>query len=263
MARLWKTIDGEPYMINPRLGILALQALNPKRKKRKVMAKRSARHMAWVRSHKKNSRSRRRRRNPYPMAGTVASLMNPRRRRHHRKHNPRRRRRNPVTSITRGIFGLPPLMPVVYGFGGFVGTAMVQGFVDTLVPVSMKTNTDGTVNMVTKYVELGASLIAVIWGAKQFINRGAAAFAAVGGGIYAATQLAHDFAPGVVPGMHAYTPLKSYTPLRPNTSMGRSIRSAGGGFPGLAAPDHGAANTADFAAHGGMNLVGSRFRRFA
>jgi hypothetical protein len=270
VANLWKTIGGEPYMINPRLGLLALQALNPKRKKKKNMAKRhGARHMAWVRSHRKSNR-RRRRSNPYPMAGTVAALANPRRRRRHsRKHNPHRRRRNPgaLSTAARGMFGLPPLMPVVYGFGGFVGTAMIQGFVDTLVPVSMKTNADGTPNMITKYVEIAGSILGLVFLAKQFVNRGAAAMAGVGGGIYLATQVAHDFAPGVIPGMHAYTPMKSYTPLRPSSTMGRgmarSITSAGGGFPGLAAPDHGAANSADFAANGGMNLVGQRFRRFA
>lgn len=225
------------------------------------MAKRSrsARHMAWVRSFR-----RKRKHNPYPMAGTVAAL-NPRRRRH-RKHNPRhhrRHRRNPVMSQARGMFGLPPLMPIVWGAAGFSGTAMIQGFVDTLVPVSMKTNADGTPNMITKYVEIAGSIIAVSWIGKAVLGRGPAALLGIGGGIYAIQQLAHDFAPGIVPGMHAYTPLKSYTPLRPGSTMGRSVRSAGGGFPQLAAPDHGAANTPDFAAHGGMNLVGARFRRFA
>lgn len=230
------------------------------------MAKRGARHMAWVRSFKKNSR-RRRRRNPYPLAGTVAALGNPRRR---RRNPPRhhRRRRNPVSmSSARGMFGLPPLMPIVYGGAGFAGTAMVQGFADTLVPASMKTNADGTPNLITKYVEIAGSIIAITWGAKMLLGAGPAALLGIGGGIYGITQLAHDFAPGMVPGMHSYTPLGAYTMPKANTSMGRSVRSAGGAFPqlalGLGAPDHGAANSADFAAHGGMNLVGQRFRRFA
>lgn len=224
------------------------------------MAKRSrgARHMAWVRSFR-----RKRKHNPYPMAGTVAALNPRRRRKHHRKHNPHRRRRNPVMREARGMFGLPPLMPIVWGTAGLAGTAMIQGFLDTLVPVSMKTNTDGTPNLLTKYVEIAGSIIAITWIGKSVLGRGPAALLGIGGGIYAATQLAHDFAPGMIPGMHAYTPLRAYTALRPGSSMGRSIRSAGGGMPQLAAPDHGAANTPDFAAHGGMNLVGSRFRRFA
>jgi hypothetical protein len=230
------------------------------------MAKRSrgARHMAWVRSFRKRNHRRRRKHNPYPMAGTVAALANPRRRR--RKHNPHRRRhkRNPsVSAVARGMFGLPPLMPVVWGVTGLAGTAMVQGFVDTLVPASMKTNADGTPNLITKYVEIAGSIIAVSWIGKLVLGRGPAALLGIGGGIYGLTQLAHDFAPGMIPGMHAYTSIKSYTPLRPGSTMGRSVRSAGGGFPQLAAPDHGAANSADFAANGGMHLVGARFRRFA
>lgn len=248
-------------MINPRLGLLALQALNPKRKKKNMSTKASRRrHMAWVRGHK------RRKRNPYPMAGSVTSLLNPRRRRkHHRKSNPhRRRRRNPVTSVAaRGFLGLPPLMPVVWGMAGFSGTAMVQGFVDTLVPASFKTNADGTPNLITKYVEIGGSIVAITWAAKQFLGYGPASLLGIGGGIYAATQLAHDFAPGWIPGMHAYTPLRSYTPVRRSSSMGRSVGNAGGGFPQLAAPDHGQANSPDFAPGGGMNIVNMRFRRFA
>jgi hypothetical protein len=248
-------------MINPRLGLLALQALNPKRKKRNMAKKHGARHMAWVRSFKKN---RRRKRNAYPMAGTTVGLLNPRRRR--RKSNPhhhRSRRRNPVTMTSaRGFLGLPPMMPVVWGAAGFTGTAMIQGFVDTLVPVSMKTNTDGTPNLLTKYLEIGGSIVALTWAGKSFLGAGPASLLGIGGGIYALQQLAHDFAPNLIPGMHAYTPLKSYTPLRPGSTMGRSIRSVSGGFPQLAAPDHGAANSPDFAAHGGMNLVGQRFRRF-
>jgi hypothetical protein len=260
-------------MINPRLGLLALQALNPKQKG-KTMAKRrkGARHMAWVRSFRKgrkNSPRRRRRRNPYPMAGTVAALANPRRRR--RKHNPhhRRRRRNPVSMRSaRGFFGLPPLMTMVYSGAGFAGTAMIQGFADTLVPVSMKTNTDGSPNLITKYVEIGGSIIAVTMLAKMLLGPGPAALMGIGGGVYGIMNLAHDMAPNMIPGMHSYTQLGmgTYVKPLPNSSMGRmgrSVASAGGGWPGLAAPDHGAVNSADFAAKGGMQLVGERFRRFA
>jgi hypothetical protein len=161
------------------------------------------------------------------------------------------------------MFGLPPLMPIVWGTAGLAGTAMITGFVDTLVPASMKTNTDGTPNLITKYIEIAGSIIAVTWIGKSFLGRGPAALLGIGGGIYAATQLAHDFAPNLIPGMHAYTPLKAYTPLRPGSTMGRSIQSAGGAMPQLAAPDHGAENNANFAANGGMHLVGSRFRRFS
>lgn len=278
--RLWKRVDGEPYMINPRLGILAMQALNPKGRK---MAKHyGARHMAWVRSfRKKNYRSRSRsrsrshfRRNAYPMAGTVAALANYRRRRHYR-HNPRRHyKRNAgggIAKIARGTLGLPPLMPVVYGASGFVATAAAQGFIDTLAPAGWGAST----SLIAKYVEIALGIVIVTWAAKHFVGGGAAAFAAVGGGIFALQQAVHDFIPGVIPGMHAYTPLRSYTPARNagSSTMGMhaNVESAGGampqlatrdGMPQLAARDIGAKKSASFAADGGMNIVATRFRRF-
>jgi hypothetical protein len=275
---LWKVIDGEPYMINPHLGVISAQMLNPKGKRRSMASKSSRRHMAWVRSFRKKNRSRRRKHNPYPLAGAVVPLANYRKRRH-RKHNPHRKHRrkhNPgLRQIARGTFGLPPLMPVVYGAGGFIGTAMVQGFVDTLVPAGYNAST----SMVAKYAEIAASIVIVTWVAKKFISPGAAAFAAVGGGIFAMQQAAHDFASGLIPGMHAYTPLKAYTPIRPGSTMGgfrgmrAVIESAGGGFPQLAtrdgmpqlafrAPDQGFKDSARYAADGAMNVVSERFRRF-
>ena len=220
--------------------------------------------MAWVRSfRKKNYRSRHRRhhrRNPYPMAGTVAALANAHRR--HRKHNP---------PMLRGL-GLPPLMPVVYGAGGFIGTAMVQGFVDTLVPASFGS---ASTSPMVKYLEIAASIVIVTWAAKTFLSGGAAAFAAVGGGIFLMQQAVHDFLPGTIPGMHAYTPLKAYTPIRQSSRLGNGmsavIESAGGhmpqlatrdGMPQLAAPDHGFKQSANYAADGAMNVVAERFRRF-
>ena len=265
-------------MINPRLGVLALQALNPKRPKKSMARKYGARHMAWVRSFRKKNarRHRRHKRNPYPMGGAVAAL-NPRRHRRHRRNPVRHRRhykRNPgfLSGIARGTLGLPPLMPVVYGGGGFIATAAVQGFVDTLVPATWKTNTDGTVNMMTKYAEIAASIVIVTWAAKTFLGGGAAAMVAVGGGIFAMQQAAHDFIPGMIPGMRAYTPLDAYTPVRRSSTMGRSVESAGGGFPQLAtragmpqlaARDIGQKNNAQYADDGGMNVVAARFRRFA
>ena len=262
--RLWKHVDGEPYMINPRLGILALQALNPKRH-RKTMAKHyGARHMAWVRSFRKKNRHYRKHRkhNPYPLAGTVSALANHRR---YRKHNP-----GGIGSFARGTLGLPPLMPVVYGASGFIATAATQGFIDTLAPAGYTAST----SMLAKYVEIGLGIVVVTWAAKHFFGGGAAAFVAIGGGIFALQQGAHDFIPGMIPGMHAYTPLKAYTPARRSgaSTMGRQIESAGGempqlatrdSMPQLAARDIGAKNSASFADDGGMNVVAARFRRFA
>jgi hypothetical protein len=266
--RTWKFVDGEPYMINPRLGILALQALNPKGHK-KMAKHHGARHMAWVRSFRKNahrkSRKSHRRRNPYPLAGTVAAL-NPRR--HHR----RGRKHNPGFSFSRSTLGLPNVQPVLFGAAGFVATAAVQGFVDTLVPANWKLNADGTPNLMTKYGEIIVSIVLVSWAGKM-LKIGGSQMLAIGGGIYAIQQAAHDFIPGMIPGMHAYTPLKAYTPLRPSGlgRLGADVGSAGGAFPQLAsrssmrqlaAPVQGFRNSANFADDGGMNVVGERFRRF-
>jgi len=262
--RLWKHVDGEPYMINPRLGILALQALNPKRHRKNMAKHYGARHMAWVRSFRKKNRHHKkhhRKHNPYPLAGTVSALANGRHR--HRKHNPG------IGGFASGL-GLPPLMPVVYGAGGFVATAATQGFIDTLAPAGYTAST----SMLAKYAEIGLGIVIVTWAAKHFLGGGAAAFVAIGGGIFALQQGIHDFIPGMIPGMHAYTPLKSYTPVRraSASTMGRGIESVYGEMPQLATRDSmpqlaarniGAKNSASFAADGGMNVVAARFRRFA
>jgi len=266
--RLWKHVDGEPYMINPRLGILAMQALNPKRHRKNMAKHYGARHMAWVRSFRKKNRhhKRHRKHNPYPLAGAVSALGNPKHRKH-RKHNP-----GGLRQIARGTLGLPPLMPVVYGGAGFIATAATQGFIDTLAPAGYTAST----SMLAKYVEIGLGIVIVTWAAKHFFGGGASAFVAVGGGIFALQQAVHDFIPGMIPGMHAYTPLKAYTPVRRGaaSTMGAIVESAGGAMPQLATrdgmpqlaamrgPDQGFKNSAAYAADGGMNIVAERFRRF-
>jgi len=269
--RLWKRVDGEPYMINPRLGVLALQALNPKGRTTMAKSKSGARHMAWVRSfRKKNYRTRhyksnrRRKHNPYPLAGTVAALANYRRRRHYRKHNP-----YSLSGATAKL-GLPGIEQVGYGALGFMGTAMIQGFVDTLMPTTMNASS----SQVAKYGEIVVSIVLTSMAAKALFGGSAAALAGVGGGIFLMTQAAHDFIPGVIPGMHAYTPLRAYTPVRASSTMGSMraiVESAGGNFPQLATRDgmpqlatmdQGFKLSAKYAADGAMNVVQERFRRF-
>ena len=245
MARLWKVIDGEPYMINPRLGLLALSALNPKRKKKMAKRHYGARHMAWVRSH----RHGRRKRNAYPLAGPVVGLVN-RRRRH--KRNPSRARA--YATKARGFLGLPPIMPIVYGSGGYVAVAGLQGFVSPMLPDTWTKNADGTPNLLTKYGVLVGSLIATTWLGKMVLGPGPAALAGIGGGIYVISQAAHDFVPGAVPGMGAPLNLAAYTPV-----LTRQLSSYEGT---LRASDFGAKNTAAFAPGGAADIVSQRFRRF-
>lgn len=250
--RLWKYIDGVPYMVNdPRLGILGL---NPKRGKAS-MARRGrwgARHMAWVRSFQ-----RRRRKHNYVMAGPVVGV-NPRHRRRHgrRKSNPSRARRAGLR--VRGFFGLPPVMPVVYGVGGFVATAGIQGLVTGFLPAEWVTDpTTKEENMLTKYGVLIVSLIGTTWIAKAVLGPGGAALAGIGGGIYVASQAAHDFAPGMIPGMHQYAPIGTYAQIRAYRQV-RQYAPIGK----LAAPDFGAQNTAGSAPNGAADIVQARFRRF-
>lgn len=245
MARLWKVIDGEPYMINPRLGILALASLNPKKGK-KTMARRKhgARHMAWVRSFRKNPR-RHRRRNPYSVAGPVAALAgNPYRR---RKRNPSRARA--YATKARGFLGMPPLMPIVYGTVGYAGTGAVSGVVMSFVPATWRTNADGSENKLTKYVVLAGSLIAASFIAKAVFGPGPAALVGIGGGIYVVRSAINDFMPGVIPGFSNYAPIASYRQVREYAQVR-----------GMGASEIGARNTANTGS--GENIVAARFRRF-
>ena len=173
------------------------------------------------------------------------------------------------------------MMPVVWGAGGFIGTAMVQGFVDTLVPTTFTTGASSSTMTAIKYMEIAVAIVITTWAAKKFLGPGAAAFVGVGGGIFALQQAVHDFLPGTIPGMHAYTPLKAYTPVRRSSTMGAIIESAGGQMPqlatyagmpqlagirgmrgGMRSPDQGFKDTATYAADGAMNVVAERFRRF-
>lgn len=244
VARLWKVIDGEPFMVNPQ--VVGILGLNPSRKKRrgKKMARRSsARHMAWVRSFKKKNprrRHRRARRNPYPVAGFAVNRR--RARRSHRRRNPvmrrhRRARRNP------SLFGfsLPPLQSVLYAGVGFVGVPMAEGVLSGFLPVSITSNTIG------RYAIRIGAVIGLSTLARMVIGRDAAKMVGIGGGAYVLTTAVREFAPGMIPGMSAYTPaLRAYTPMR---------RSLG-------APAFGATNTPYAASGGASNVVAARFRRF-
>lgn len=258
--RLWKVVRGEPYMINdPRIGILSL---NPK--KGKKMARRSkgwsARHMAWVRSFQ----HKRRRSNPYSVAGPVMGL-NPHRRKHRKKYksNPGRTRKAALRA--RGLLGLPPVMPIIYGSLGFVGVAGLQGVVTGFLPAEWVTDpATGQPNMLAKYGVILGSLIGTTWIAKMTLGAGPAALMGIGGGIYAVSQAAHDFAPGMIPGMHGgYLPIGTYNQIRAYRQL-RGLRGDSGALNigKLGAPDFGAQNTAASAADGGQNIVQARFRRF-
>lgn len=228
--------------------------------------------MAWVRSHQRNprrryySRNARRRygRNPYPMAGTVTALANPRRRRHYRMNPHRRYRRNPSfrSAFSRSYAGLPSLKSVVWGLVGYSGTAMLKGFVDGWMPASINTQSG-----IGKYVSMLISLAGMHTIARVVIREGAAT-ATIGGGIYVASQVIHDFMPNVLPGLNAYTPLMhAYTPIMRRYVGGGGMPQLASsyrfGMPHLASQAIGASNIpVAWAADGAMDILAQRFRRF-
>lgn len=237
-------------MVNPRLGILSVLNPHNKRKKGAKMARRRSRsYMAWVRSHKRKGRKhspRRRRRNPYPIAGVA---LNPRRRRSSPRRHARRRRNPAMFGGSRVMgFQLPNLGNVVYAGVGFLAPPMAESFLGQYLPSSLTSNTLG------KYVVRIGSVLGLTWLAKSFIGREKARMVGIGGGAWVLITAVREFAPGLIPGMSAYalpaSGLRAYVP-----SHGRNVT-------GLGAPAFGATNTIASAAGGGRNIVASRFRRF-
>jgi len=248
--QLWKVIHGEPYMINPHLGILGV---NPRKKGRTTMARRhGARHMAWVRSFRKKGRHHRRKRNPYAVAGPLAGALNPRR--HHRRRHLRRYRRNPPG---RTIFNLPPLTAVLYGGVGFAGTAAVEGFAGSMLPV------EWTGNMFGRYAVKIGSLIGITWLSRAIFGKGPSYMIGIGGGLYVLTSAVKDFMPGVIPGMSGPARLAgplnlaAYRQMRDYKAPGIAAyrESRGMGSPMIGQPNTGATG-------GATNVVAARFRRF-
>ncbi len=234
--RLWKRFGGEPFMVNPHLGILG--AVNPKEKGSTTMARarKSGRaHMAWVRSFKKNKshrvhHRRRAKRNPWPIAGIVA---NPHRRRRY-KRNPSR-----ISTSIGGLFKLPPLQSVLYVGAGLVGTPVLESYVVGWLPVAITGNTVG------RYAVKIATVLGLSFLASKTVGREQAKMVAIGGGAYVLVSAVKEFFPTLLPaGVHSYTPtLGAYTKQ-------------------LGAPAWGARNTTQSAGDGGANIVSARFRRF-
>lgn len=200
--------------------------------------------------------NRRRRRHSYVAAP------NPRRHRYHYRRN-RRYRRNPGRLsgfISRsGPFGLPSLKSVGWAVAGFSGTAAIQTVLmgstpgQGLIPASFALNADGTPSMLVKYGSLVGS-VAITHALVRAFDSASAATATLGGSLFAAAQVIHDLLPGVVPGLHAYTPLHAYTNLHAYHRFG---------MPQLASQNIGASNLpVGWATSGGMDIVAQRLRRF-
>lgn len=133
-------------------------------------------------------------------------------------------------------FKLPPLQQVLYAGVGFVAVPVTEGFVNQFLPVSITGTTLG------KYAVRIASVIGLTWLGKAVFGKNAATMIGIGGGAYVLVSAVKEFAPGVIPGLSAYTQpsLASYVPP---TSRNFSTMGA---LPG----------------HVPMTATASRFRRF-
>lgn len=245
--KLWEYDEfGEPWLengcANPPLMIVNKKGTKSTMARTKY-ANRKSRSRGRKAAPRRVNRKRRTRRNPWPMAGTVAAV-NPRRRRRGRKNSPRRRRGYRRNSAILGI-SLPPIQAVIYAGVGFVGVPIVEGFLSRMLPVSLVGSTIG------RYATRIGAVLGLSYIAKMVLGASESKMVAIGGGAYVLTTAVSEFAPGLIPasGMAAYRPatLGAYA---------QSTRRS------LGAPAFGAQNTARSASGGAANIVATRFRRF-
>ena len=269
---LWDFYNDEPFMENPRMldnpplaiignpigGTTVRNPLRYRRKinrgsyeyryvsgKKKATKRKGVKMAAKRRSTKrvvsrKRSKSRKGKRNPFPMAGVIA---NPRRRSY------RRGRRNPA------ILGveLPPLNQVLYAGAGFIATPMVEGFINKYLPVEVTSNTIG------RYAVKIASVIGLSFLTKKAIGISEARMVAVGGGAYILTSAVNEFVPQLTMSAYRGGMIRAY---HSGTINGYARPQLSRNQPSLAAPVWGARNAAAIDASGGVGVVAQRFRRF-
>jgi hypothetical protein len=134
----------------------------------------------------------------------------------------RRRRyaRNPRRILG---FSLPPLQSVLYAGVGFVAVPVTEGFLNQFLPVSITSTTLG------KYAVRIGSVIGLTWLGKAVLGKSAAQMIGIGGGAYVLVSAVREFAPGMIPGLSAYTyaapalsGMRAYTP-----STGRNYTPLG------------------------------------
>lgn len=223
------------------------------------MARRyGARHMAWVRSFKKRGRKnpRRRRRNPFPMAGVVANPRRRRSRRSYRRNPARRYRRNPsLATMGKSLFrvggvGLPSLETMAFAGVGFLAPPFIESFVAPYIPASITNNTVG------KYAFKAGAVLGTTWIAKKALGPNVARAVAMGGGVYILASAVAEFAPQFLMG-GARAVVSGGTPSQVSSYVAprnvRSYVSARGGQLGLPSGPM---------FSGKMNDTAQRFRRY-
>lgn len=215
-VRLWDTFDGEPFMENPRLGILSV--LNPRKRKKglKMAGKKSRkgrmpaglrRYWATHRRHGKKRSPKRHRKN-WVSPGIVVAA-NPRRKKHHRKHYRMNRRHHYRRNPSLLGFEIPPIKTVIFAGVGFAGPSFVQGFVTQMAPsIVQQIQSFG---LPGKYLMKIGLITGLTYAVKRFVGSAEANAVLLGGGLNVAMSLVHDFAPGFLPA----NPLSMYVPTRP------------------------------------------------
>lgn len=212
MARLWNFVGGEPYMVNPHLGIL-----NPKKGSR-MRKNRKGRQPAALRKYWATHR-RKSRRNPWPTAGVAINSPKRRRRSSVRRSSRRKSyRRNPAIMG----FQVPPMNQVIFAGVGFIAPPMVEGFLSQMLPVDLQTN------MLGKYAIRIGAVLGLTWAVRQFVGSTESRMTMIGGSVYVLSTALADFAPGLIPGMGMYVPATSANQLSAYVqSTGRSFNTLG------------------------------------
>lgn len=199
--KLWDYYNGEPFMENPNLAIIG----NPfkvgsiiERKKqgfRKISERKGSKIMAYKRRGKKNSpkRKKRARRNPIPGGGL---MLNPRKRTYHMRrnkrgaytHNPKHRRKARRNPALLGV-ALPPINMIAWGAGGFVGTPMVESYINRFLPAEV------TGNVLGRYAVKIGTVLGLTYLVKQVLSAKEAFPVALGGSLYVVTSAINEFVP--------------------------------------------------------------------
>lgn len=200
--KLWDFYGGEPFMENPHLAVIG----NPfkvgsiiERKKqgfRKISQRKGTKIMAYKRKGKKNSPKRKRaRRNPIPGGGLMINPRTYHMKRnkrgvyvhHKRKHNPKRRhaRRNPAFL---GV-ALPPINMIAWGAGGFIGTPMVESYINRFMPAEV------TSSVLGRYAVKIGTVLGLTYLVKHVLSAKEAFPVALGGSLYVVTSAVNEFVP--------------------------------------------------------------------
>jgi len=205
--KLWDYYDGEPFMENPHLAVIG----NPfkvgsiiERKKqgfRKISQRKGSKIMAYKRGKKNSPRRKRAKRNPFLGGGL---MINPRRQKNRKRrtyhmtknrrgvytHNPKRRRRhharrNPAfLGVT-----LPPVNMILWGAGGFVGTPMVESYINRFMPAEV------TSNVLGRYAIKIGTVLGLTYLVKHVLSMKEAFPVALGGSLYVVTSAINEFVP--------------------------------------------------------------------